>query len=352
MAIPAEIDAMQRAIALAAHGAISTRPNPAVGCVILAADGSTVGEGWHETAGGPHAEVVALRAAGSQSIGATAVITLEPCRLSGRTGPCTDALLAAGIGRVVYAVDDPTANGGGAAQLDAKGVDVEPGVLALEAELINQRWLTAVRLHRPFVTWKYAATLDGRVAAADGSSRWITGTEARVDVHRLRSESDAVIVGIGTVVTDDPHLTVRRPDGSLCDRQPLRVVVDSHGRTSSTARVCDSVAETWIATAAECGEAAIGGGVDLTAVLSRLFQRGVQAALLEGGPTLAGGFVRAGLVDRVVGYLAPRLLGAGPPALADAGIVTLPAAMQLSIDDIAQIGSDVRVVARPDRRGG
>ncbi len=347
VASPVELDAMRRAITLAARGAASTRPNPAVGCVLLGPDGSIAGEGWHEVAGGPHAEVVALRSAGENAHGATAVVTLEPCRLVGRTDPCTEALLAAGVARVVYAVDDPTGNGGGSAELRAAGVDVESGVLAAEAEEGNQRWLTAVRQGRAFVTWKYAATLDGRVAAADGTSRWITGTQARADVHRLRAESDAVIVGIGTVLADDPHLTTRHPDGSLADVQPLRVVVDSTGRTPAGARVCDDAAETWIATAADVGGA--DGGVDLASLVACLLDRGRQVALLEGGPTLAGGFVRAGLVDRIVGYLAPSLLGAGPPALGDAGISTLPAALRLAVDGVAQIGADVRIVARPDR---
>jgi diaminohydroxyphosphoribosylaminopyrimidine deaminase / 5-amino-6-(5-phosphoribosylamino)uracil reductase len=351
VATAAEIEAMRRAIALAARGASSTRPNPAVGCVILAADGLVVGEGWHEVAGGPHAEVVALRRAGSRSVGATAVVTLEPCRLTGRTGPCTEELATAGIRRVVYAIGDPTANGGGGAQLRARGIEVESGVLEADAERPNQRWLTVVRQHRAFVTWKYAATLDGRVAAADGSSRWITGPQARGDVHALRSESDAVIVGIGTVLADDPHLTARHPDGSLAEVQPLRVVVDSSRRTPAGARVCDDAAETWIATAAELGRSA-DGRVDLAALLTRLVDRGRQAALLEGGPTLAGGFVRARLVDRVVGYLAPTLLGAGPSVLGEAGIPTLTAALRLSVQDVTQIGSDVRVVARPGANGG
>ena len=291
---------------------LATRPNPAVGCVLLGPDGSIAGEGWHEVAGGPHAEVVALRSAGENAHGATAVVTLEPCRLVGRTDPCTEALLAAGVARLVYAVDDPTGNGGGSAELRAAGVDVESGVLAAEAEEGNQRWLTAVRQGRAFRHLEVRRHPRRAVAAATapavGSPH--AGPRRRAP---LRAESDAVIVGIGTVLADDPHLTTRHPDGSLADVQPLRVVVDSTGRTPAGARVCDDAAETWIATAAGVGGA--DGGVDLASLVACLLDRGRQVALLEGGPTLAGGFVRAGLVDRVVGYLAPSLLGDGPPAL-------------------------------------
>jgi len=349
MAGQAEVAAMRRAVALAARGAATASPNPVVGCVILAPDGSTLGEGWHERPGGPHAEVAALRAAGATARGATAVVTLEPCRHTGRTGPCTQALLEAGIARVVYAVADPSSvAGGGAAQLRDAGIDVEGGLLADEAEAGNARWLTAARRGRPEIVWKYAATLDGRVAAADRSSRWITSPEARADVHALRADADAVVAGVGTVLADDPQLTVRAPDGTPAVRQPLRVVVDSSGRTPSTSRVLDRAAPTWVATAAEVGSGP-DGRVDLSVLTTALYARGVLRALVEGGPTLAGGLLAAGLVDRVVGYLAPALLGAGPAALGEAGVSTIADAYRLELVDVRRVGPDLRIEAVPIR---
>ncbi|AGL19420.1 bifunctional diaminohydroxyphosphoribosylaminopyrimidine deaminase/5-amino-6-(5-phosphoribosylamino)uracil reductase RibD [Actinoplanes sp. N902-109] len=339
-------EAMRRAIALAARGLGSTSPNPVVGCVLLDAGGEIAGEGFHAYAGGPHAEVVALAQAGARARGGTAVVTLEPCNHTGRTGPCARALLEAGVARVVIAVDDPTpAAAGGAGTLRAAGVLVETGVLRAEAERGNVAWLTAVRRGRPYVTWKYAATLDGRSAAADRTSKWITAEPARADVHRLRGTVDAIVAGVGTVLADDPQLTVRDPaDGSLAGRQPLRVIVDSSGRTPAAARVHDDAAATWIATAAAVG-AGPDGRVDLTAVLTELYARGVRAVLLEGGPTLAGGFLAAGLVDRVVGYVAPKLLGAGRTALLDAGVTTIAEAIELEFTDITRIGPDLRFTA-------
>jgi diaminohydroxyphosphoribosylaminopyrimidine deaminase/5-amino-6-(5-phosphoribosylamino)uracil reductase len=279
------------------------------------------------------------------------VVTLEPCAHTGRTGPCTEALLAAGVSRVVYAVDDETsAAGGGAARLRAAGVDVESGALAPEAASANERWLTGVRLQRPFVVWKVAATLDGRVAAADGTSRWISGLESRRDAHRLRAECDAIVAGAGTVLADDPHLTVRDDAGRVAGEQPLRVVVDTHGRTPDTARVRDAAAPTWVATAAELGHGPH-GGVDLVALLKSLWARDRTLVLLEGGPTLAGAFLRAGLVDRVVAYVAPLLLGDGVPVLAGTGIATLADGVDLDIYDVRQLGPDVRLTARPRREG-
>jgi diaminohydroxyphosphoribosylaminopyrimidine deaminase / 5-amino-6-(5-phosphoribosylamino)uracil reductase len=338
-----EDEAMRRAIALAARGLGTTSPNPVVGCLLLSADDEVVGEGFHAYAGGPHAEIVALAQAGELARGGTAVVTLEPCNHTGRTGPCAQALIAAGIRRVVIAVDDPTpVAAGGAATLRSAGVQVETGVRRREAEQGNIAWLTAVRRVRPYVTWKFAATLDGRSAAADGTSQWITSAPARTDVHTLRSTVDAIIVGIGTVLADDPHLTVRDlRDGSLAIKQPLRVVVDSHGRTPADARVRDAAAPTWIATAADVGAGA-GGRIDLRALLAELYVRGVRNVLLEGGPTLAGAFLAADLVDRVIGYVAPKLLGAGTPALVDAGVATVGEAIELDLTDITQIGTDLR----------
>lgn len=331
-------DSMRQAMAFGVSALGRTSPNPPVGAVVLDADGQLVGFGATAPAGGKHAEVAALDKAGERARGGTLVVTLEPCRHTGRTPPCTDAVLRAGISRVVYAVDDPNPQaGGGAELLRAAGIEVQSGVLADEvAAGALEPWLQAVQWQRPFVTWKYAATLDGRVAAVDGTSRWITCAEARRDVHRLRGECDAILVGSGTVLADDPHLTVRDADGLLADRQPLRVVSDRRGRTPADARIRDTAAETLI-TADEPKP-----------LLAMLYDRGVRSLLLEGGPTLAGAFVAADLVDKVVAYLAPRLLGAGPSALADAGVPTLATAPRLRIDDVAAVGDDVRIIARKD----
>ena len=297
-------------------------------------------EGYHRGAGGPHAEVDALVAAGGRARGATAVVTLEPCNHLGRTGPCAQALIAAGIVRVVFGQHEtnPVARGGAEA-FRAAGVDVEGGVLADEARTVNPTWTFAVEHGRPFVTWKFAATLDGRSAAADGTSRWITSPEARADVHRLRAECDVVLVGTGTVLADDPRLTVRGDDDTAVQRavQPLRAVM---GLRSIPARaaVLDEAAETvHLATR------------DPERALRDLFVRDRQHVWLEGGPTLAGAFVHAGVVDRVVAYLAPALLGAGPAALADAGVTTVSRAVRLDIDDVTRVGSDLRITARPEK---
>lgn len=352
-------DAMRRAIALAARGLGSTSPNPVVGCVITDASGHVVGEGFHQRAGGPHAEIHALRAAGVLARGGTAYVTLEPCNHTGRTGPCAQALVDAGIARVIYAVADPNPQAtGGADTLRAAGVEVGHGLLEAEAEAGNIAWLTSVRLGRPYVTWKYAATLDGRVAAEDGTSRWITSPESRADVHRLRAESDAVVVGSGTMRADDPHLAVRGIEGST---QPLRVVIDTEARSVRPgARVLDDAADTVVVVAddlepeefAETGAGELwtlrrapGGGIDIGHLLATLHKSGVRSVLLEGGPTLAGSFVAAGAVDRVVGYLAPVLLGAGPAALAAAGITTITDALRLDVTEAVRVGTDLRVTA-------
>ncbi|HWL36533.1 MAG TPA: bifunctional diaminohydroxyphosphoribosylaminopyrimidine deaminase/5-amino-6-(5-phosphoribosylamino)uracil reductase RibD [Frankiaceae bacterium] len=338
--------AMRRAIALAASALGRTAPNPTVGCVILSAAGEVVGEGFHVYEARDHAEVVALRAAGERARGGTAVVTLSPCATRGRTGACADALRAGGVERVVYGVADPT-------QPPTIG---EQGPLADEAARVNEAWLLAVRERRPFVTWKYAASLDGRVSAADGTSRWVTGPEARADVHRLRGEVDAIAVGISTVRADDPHLTVRS-GGELAARQPLRVVVDSRFRVPATARVLDGAAPTLVATTvqppagtkAECVvlPAAADGHTDVRALLADLYERGVRHLLVEGGPKLAGTFVDERLVDRVVGYVAPVAIGAGRPLLDNAGAPTIDAAWRLRLDDVTRVGDDVRLTWRP-----
>jgi diaminohydroxyphosphoribosylaminopyrimidine deaminase/5-amino-6-(5-phosphoribosylamino)uracil reductase len=321
--------AMRRAVELSRAVLGTTSPNPPVGAVVLDLHGDVVGEGATQRPGGPHAEVVALAQAGDRAH--TAVVTLEPCNHTGRTPPCSQALIAAGVRRVVVACSEPTdlADGGVQALREA-GVEVVTGVLADEvAAGPLAGWLHRQRTGRPFVTWKYAATLDGRSAAADGTSRWITGEPARADVHRLRRESDAVVVGIGTVLADDPALTTR-PDPGY---QPLRVVLDREGRTPADAKVRDDSAPSWVVT----------GPIDLEALLEALARRDVVTVLLEGGPTLAGAFLREGLVDRVVGYVAPALLGAGPAALQDAGVGTIDDAIRLRLTDVTRFGEDVRL---------
>lgn len=330
----AEVAAMRRAISLAATPGVPHGPNPRVGCVILDRTGLPIASGFHRGAGTAHAEVVALAAAGRAAAGATAVVSLEPCNHTGRTGPCSRALLDAGVARVVYAQSDPNpAAAGGAGVLAAAGVEVVGGVLADEAAAVNDAWTFAVTRGRPMVTWKVATTLDGRVAAADGSSRWITGLEARAEVHALRSQVDAVVVGTGTVLADDPSLTVRDAAGAAVGRQPLRVVVGRRP-VPPGARVRDGLAPLRIL--AEHGPAE---------VLAALFAEDVQHVLLEGGPTLAASFVRAGLVDRVVWYLAPKLLGAGAPAIGDLGIAGIDAALPLQVTAVRLVGADVRVDA-------
>ncbi len=338
---------MARAASLATRGRGSTLPNPVVGCVLLDPAGRVVGEGWHRGPGHPHAEVEALRTAGPAARGATAVVTLEPCVHTGRTGPCTRALSEAGVARVVVGVADPwPPAAGGATVLRAAGIDVETGVAADLAEEVNRPWLTAVRRSRPYVTWKVATTLDGRVAAADGTSRWITGADARADGHRLRAECDVVLAGIGTVLADDPELTARDPDGAALARQPLRVVADSAGRTPPTARLHGTDGNSWVATAAEVGADAA-GRLDLGLLLDALFARERRHVLLEGGPALAGAMVAAGLVDRVVAYVAPALLGSGTAALAEIGVGTLADAVRLTLTDVTRVGTDVRLTLEP-----
>src|SRR5215218_1405282 len=264
---------MRRALELAAAGPWPD-PNPRVGCVLVTADGTVLGEGYHHGAGTPHAEVEALRAAGDAARGATAYVTLEPCSHTGRTGPCTDALVAAGVARVVFAQSDANPHAaGGAERLYAAGVQVTGGVLADEAATLNERWTRTVTLRRPLVTWKLATTLDGRSAAADGTSQWITGEAARAEVHALRATVDAIVVGTGTVLADDPTLTARRPDGTLHEHQPLRVVVGHRAVPRGYALAAPEVLH--LRTHAP------------DAVLAALHERGLADVLLEGGPRLA-----------------------------------------------------------------
>lgn len=342
----AELTAMRHAAELARTVAGRTSPNPPVAAVLLDAEGHLVGQGVTQPAGSAHAEVVALAEAGEKANGATAVVTLEPCNHSGRTGPCTEALIAAGVRRVVFAADDPNPlAAGGAQRLREAGLEVIGGVeTALVQALALGPWLHAVVQARPFVTWKFAATLDGRAAAADGSSRWISNPISRADVHDLRGRVDAIVVGSGTVLADDPQLTVRQrpPDGeeTLADRQPLRVLLDRRHRVPKSARIFDDAAETLVLDTAVPRFA-----------LKALFDRGVRHLLLEGGPTLAGAFLEAGLIDEVVAYLAPKLLGGGRPVLEDAGITTMSEAVSLEVLEVRQFGEDLKLVGRPRAAG-
>jgi diaminohydroxyphosphoribosylaminopyrimidine deaminase/5-amino-6-(5-phosphoribosylamino)uracil reductase len=328
---------MRRALDRAALGP-GYGANPRVGCVVLDRTGAVAGEGHHLGAGTAHAEVVALAAAGAAARNGTAVVTLEPCNHIGRTGPCTQALIAAGVTRVVIAGIDPNPEAtGGVRVLRAAGIDVETGLLAAESAALNRRWLFAVGAGRPFVTWKYAATLDGRSAAADRSSQWITGPDARADVHARRAGADAIVVGTGTVLADDPSLTIRDAAGRLEARQPLRVVL---GRTPipPSARVLDDAADTLLLPLRDPAEA-----------LATLHARQVRHVWLEGGPRLAAAFWRAGLVDEVLGYIAPALLGDGTAAVGDLGVTTMRDIHRLELVGVHRLGDDLLIVAAPRR---
>lgn len=330
-----EIAAMRRALALALHGPRGL--NPQVGAVVLSPGGEILAEGWHRGAGTPHAEVDALSKLGPDGArGATAVVSLEPCNHTGRTGPCAEALIAAGVARVVYAVDDPGVHSsGGAERLRAAGVDVEAGVLAEDGLALLDSWLTVQRLGRPRVTLKWAQSLDGRAAAADGTSQWITGADARADVHRRRSDADAILVGTGTLLADDPALTARRPDGSLFETQPRPVVIGTRAvpqeaqvRRHPRPFMQDE-------------------GDDLPDLLDRLRELGAQRVFVEGGPTLASTFLREGLVDEILVYLAPTLIGGGRLAVGDIGVDTIDAQHRLDVASVEHLGRDLLVIAHP-----
>ncbi|GAA1691778.1 bifunctional diaminohydroxyphosphoribosylaminopyrimidine deaminase/5-amino-6-(5-phosphoribosylamino)uracil reductase RibD [Microcella alkalica] len=342
-AIAAPIDAtrveaaMSRALSLAEHGP-AVGDNPQVGCVLLDGDGTIVAEGWHRGAGTAHAEVDALSKV-ADARGLTAVVTLEPCNHTGRTGPCALALIEAGVSRVIFALDDPSERAdGGAERLRAAGIVAERGPLAHEAEELLRPWLTSARLGRPFVTVKWASTLDGRAAAADGTSQWITGAAARQRVHEQRARHDAIAVGTGTVLADDPSLTARGDAGELLAHQPVPVVF---GRTPVSA---DAALRRHPAGLIEVGHR------DLATALPELLSRGIRRLYVEGGPTLASAFLRAGLADEVLVYLAPLLLGGPRTALDDLGVTTMAEAHRLSIRSIESLGDDLLVTCRPDAR--
>lgn len=315
----------------------TTYPNPPVGAVILDADGEVVGAGGTAPAGGDHAEVVALRRAGRLAAGGVAVITLEPCNHFGKTPPCVDALLAAGVTTVVHAVIDPNKiAAGGASRLAEAGVQVRSGVLGDEVAAGPLReWLHKQRTGRPHVTWKYASSVDGRSAAADGSSQWISSEASRLDLHRRRGAADAIVVGTGTVLADDPTLTARLPDGSLAEKQPLRVVVGKREITSE-ARVLNDDSRTMVIRTHDPRE-----------VLQSLADR--TDVLLEGGPTLAGAFLRAGVIDRILVYIAPILLGGPVTAVDDVGVPTIARALRWQFDGVDRIGPDLLLSLVPHR---
>lgn len=320
--------AMRLAVEQAERVKGATYPNPPVGAVILDADGKVAGVGATEPPGGAHAEIVALRRSGGKAQGGTAVVTLEPCNHHGRTPPCVDALLAAGVSSVVFGVADPNpVAAGGAQRLAGAGVDVVAGA---EADLVAggplREWLHKQRTGRPHVTWKYATSVDGRSAAADGSSQWITSEAARADVHRRRAASDAIIVGTGTVFADDPALTAR-PGGVLASRQPLRVVVGQR-EISSESKVLNDDARTMVIRTHDPHEVirALGDRTDV---------------LVEGGPTLAGVFLRAGVIDRILAYVAPILLGGPITAVDDVGVPSIGKALRWRFDGVEPLGPDL-----------
>ncbi|HLB39647.1 MAG TPA: bifunctional diaminohydroxyphosphoribosylaminopyrimidine deaminase/5-amino-6-(5-phosphoribosylamino)uracil reductase RibD [Actinomycetota bacterium] len=357
---------MRRALSIAARGWGQVSPNPMVGVVIVDAAGATIGEGWYEgPRGAPHAEIRALREAGEHARGATAYCSLEPCDHHAATPPCTQALIDAGVSRVVVAALDlnPLVDGRGIARLRGAGIEVIDGPLAEEAHRLNAAFERHVTTGMPFVVFKSAASLDGKTAAADGTSRWITSQQAREDAHRLRAWADAVVVGAGTVVADDPRLTARVPD--LPDAwQPLRVVVDAGGRVPATAAVFDGEAPTLVATTERAPEDRIrtwqAAGAEVTvletdaaervsapALARALGKRDVQGALLEGGATLAWSFLRDGLVDRIVQYLAPVVIGGASAqgVVAGVGFAPIDHALRLSFERVERIGPDLRVEA-------
>lgn len=335
----AESRAMARALHVASFGPRGV--NPQVGAVIISPTGEVLAEGWHQGAGTSHAEVDALsKLPAGAAHGATAVVTLEPCNHTGRTGPCALALIDAGISRVVYALDDPgVASGGGAERLRAAGIEVEAGEQADTARAVIADWLTAQRLGRPQITVKWAQSLDGRAAATDGTSQWITGPAARADVHKRRAEADAIVVGTGTVLADDPALTARNDD-ALYDHQPIPVIIGSRVTPADAAVHRHPHTPLFYDTH------------DLRAVVQDLHRRGIQSVFIEGGPTLASAFIAADLADHVLAYIAPVLLGGERLALTDIGVPTIADARRLSIEEWIPLGADLLAIAVPVRNEG
>jgi diaminohydroxyphosphoribosylaminopyrimidine deaminase / 5-amino-6-(5-phosphoribosylamino)uracil reductase len=334
--------AMKRALELAGNGP-SWGLNPQVGCVLLDATGTIVAEGWHQGSGTPHAEIVALdnlAALGRKATDLTAVVTLEPCAHTGKTGPCVEALITAGVGRVVYSVADAGAHsGGGAALLEKAGIEVIGGVESIAGEALIERWLYSARHQKPWVTLKWAMSLDGRSAAADGSSQWITGEQTREKVHRDRSTHDAIVVGTSTAVVDNPRLTARTPDGGLYDHQPLAVVVGERDLPDD------------LVIREHPGGFLHSATHDLPGVLDDLYARDVRSVYVEGGATLASAFVKDHLVDEFHITMGPVLLGGSITALGELGVGTMKDAHQLRIRSVETFGDDVVITARSDQEG-
>jgi diaminohydroxyphosphoribosylaminopyrimidine deaminase / 5-amino-6-(5-phosphoribosylamino)uracil reductase len=355
---------MARALQLAGRARYDADPNPAVGCVIVAAE-RVVGEGWTARAGGPHAERGALAAAGESARGATAYVTLEPCCHVGRTGPCTQALIEAGVARVVYALDDPNPRvaGRGAAELRAAGIDVESGLLAAAAAAGIRGFISRMTRGRPWVRAKIAASLDGRTALANGSSQWITGTAARADVHRWRARSSAVLTGVATILADDPSLDARPTDIEWPVLQPMRVILDSRGRLPATARTLRLAGGCGVFT---CGgpprgldahdawleqvPATAAGHCDLDAVMRRLAAREINDVWVEAGATLNGALLAAGLIDELIVYLAPTVLGHAARSMFAIGqLERMSERIDFEVVDLRRLGRDLRLTLRPTR---
>ena len=347
------------ALRLAKLGLYTTSPNPRVGCV-LAKDGKLLGSGWHRKAGEPHAEVHALKDAGSAAQGATAYVTLEPCSHFGRTPPCADALIAAGVVRVVIAMQDPNPEvaGAGIARLREAGIQVECGLMEAASAELNAGFVARMTRGMPFVRSKVGMSLDGRTALVNGVSQWITGPDARLDVQRVRARSCAVLTGIGTVLSDDAQLTVRDIE---CERQPQRVVLDSNLRMPMDARILQGKGtliysalddEQKIAQLEKLGATVVvlpdnNGQVDLKAVLRDLAKRGCNEVLVEAGATLNGALLRAGLIDELLLYIAPTLLGDMARGMAALGeLISLDPRVNLKWQDVRQVGNDLRILAR------
>ncbi len=357
-----DIGYMRRALALARRGVGKTAPNPAVGCVIVR-DGQLVGEGWHKKAGTPHAEVHALAMAGNAASGSDVYVTLEPCCHYGKTPPCTDALIAAGVRRVVIGMIDPFVQvaGNGVLALRKAGIKVDVGVLEEECRYLNRGFIKSVVSGMPYIIYKSAMTMDGFIATSTGHSRWISCEKSRRLAHILRAESDAVMVGVDTILADNPQLTVRHVKG----RNPLRVIVDTRLRTPESVNLlnCDDADMTIIATTESdpamhqrylslgvsvlvCRESE--GRVDMADLLPRLCRRGIQSILLEGGSHLAGNLLQYGLIDECIFFYAPKITGNGFPPFSIKGINTMDEAIKFNIQRVQMSGKDILVYARPE----